>query len=117
MLTCSVILLLPVVLVVEGPPRLELSVVTWGALLGLATLSTALGYILYFGILARAGAANLLLVTLLVPPFSIGLGTLVLGERLDNTAWLGLAIIFIGLAVTDGRLFRRRGSRGPVGRS
>lgn len=107
MLCCSTLLLLPVVLWVEGGPRADLSGLTWAALLGLASLSTALGYMLYFGILARAGAANLLLVTLLVPPFSITLGVAVLGERLASSAWLGLVVIFLGLAVTDGRLLRR----------
>lgn len=111
MLSCSVALLLPVVFWVDGPPRWDLSLTTWSALIGLASLSTALGYVLYFGILARAGAANLLLVTFLVPPFSIGLGVLVLGERLEPTAWAGLVVILSGLAVTDGRMVHKIRSR------
>lgn len=43
-------------------------------------LSTALAYVLYFRILARAGATNLLLVTFLLPVGAILLGTTALGE-------------------------------------
>ena len=105
MLIGSTLLMIPIVYVVDGPPELALSASTWGALLGVATLSTALAYVLYFAILVRAGAANLMLVTLLIPPFAIGLGVLFLGERLGSEAWVGFAIIAAGFAVTDGRLF------------
>lgn len=104
MLIGSTVLMIPIVLVVDGPPNLALSASSWGALLGLATLSTAMAYVLYFAILARAGAANLMLVTLLVPPFAIALGVLFLGERMGPAAWIGFAIIGLGFAVTDGRL-------------
>jgi drug/metabolite transporter (DMT)-like permease len=74
-------------------------------LLGLAALSTSFAYFLYFAILVRAGAANLMLVTLLVPPFAILLGVLFLGESMGVEAWIGFAIIAFGFTVTDGRLF------------
>ena len=105
MLTGSTVLMIPIVLVFDGPPNLALSTSVWGALLGMAALSTALAYVLYFAILARAGAANLLLVTLLIPPFAIGLGVMFLGEQVGFEAWIGFAIIALGFAVTDGRLF------------
>ncbi|MDV7142349.1 DMT family transporter [Tropicimonas sp. TH_r6] len=112
MVTGSTLLMIPIVFIVDGPPRLDLSVATWGALLGVAALSTALAYLLYFAILARAGAANLLLVTLLIPPFAIGLGVMFLGEQMEAEAWIGFAIIALGFSVTDGRLFARlRGRR------
>ena len=61
------------------------------ALIGLALLSTALAYILYFRILETAGATNLLLVTFLIPVSAILLGILVLGETLQlkhtSSAW------------------------------
>jgi drug/metabolite transporter (DMT)-like permease len=105
MLVGSTVLMMPIVLVFDGPPNLELSASVWGALLGIAALSTALAYVLYFAILVRAGTANLLLVTLLIPPFAIGLGVLFLGEKMGPDAWIGFAIIVLGFAVTDGRLF------------
>ncbi|UWQ90991.1 DMT family transporter [Rhodobacteraceae bacterium M382] len=108
MLIGSTVLMIPIVFVIDGPPVLGLSASVWGALLGVAALSTALAYVLYFAILARAGAANLMLVTLLIPPFAIGLGVLFLGERMGPEAWIGFAIIAVGFAVTDGRLFALR---------
>ena len=105
LLTGSTLLIIPIVIVFDGPPNLELSASVWGALIGMAALSTALAYVLYFAILVRAGAANLLLVTLLIPPFAIGLGVLFLGEQMGLEAWIGFAIISLGFAVTDGRLF------------
>ena len=105
MLLGSTLLMIQIVLVFDGPPNLELSARVWGALLGMAALSTALAYVLYFAILVRAGTANLLLVTLLIPPFAIGLGVLFLGEKMGVEAWIGFAIIALGFAVTDGRVF------------
>lgn len=105
MLIGSTVLMIPIVFVFDGPPNLYLSAGVWGALVGMAVLSTALAYFLYFAILVRAGAANLLLVTLLIPPFAIGLGVIFLGEKMGLEAWIGFAIIGLGFAVTDGRLF------------
>ena len=107
MVVCSSALMLPIVWFAHGVPSLAFQLATWGALLGLAVLSTALAYLLYFAILARAGAANLMLVTLLIPPFAITLGALFLSERIGIQAFAGFAVIAIGFAVTDGRLFAR----------
>jgi len=104
MLIGSTVLMIPIVLVFDGLPNLALSLGVWGALIGMAVLSTALAYFLYFAILVRAGAANLLLVTLLIPPVAIGLGAVFLDERIGIEAWIGFAIIGLGFAVTDGRL-------------
>ncbi|MFN3209932.1 MAG: DMT family transporter [Roseovarius sp.] len=107
MLIGSSVLMVPVALWVDGVPRLDLSAHVWGALLCLSTVSTAMAYLLYFTILGRAGAANLMLVTLIIPPFAAGLGAMFLGERLGAEAWTGFALISAGLLVTDGRLLRR----------
>jgi drug/metabolite transporter (DMT)-like permease len=80
------------------------SLSAWGAVLGIASLSTALAYVLYFRILATAGATNLLLVTFLIPVSAILLGSLVLGERLGLSHFLGMAFIGAGLTAIDGRL-------------
>ncbi|WP_254703805.1 DMT family transporter [Roseovarius sp. THAF9] len=107
MLMGSSLLMLPVALWVDGVPRFDLSVHVWAALLSVAALSTALAYLLYFAILRRAGAANLMLVTLMIPPFAAGLGAAFLGERLSAEAWVGFGLIALGLLVTDGRVLRR----------
>ena len=108
--TASALILLPLALLVTP-------IATWQlpgplglmSLLALAWLSTALAYILYFRILATAGATNLLLVTLLVPVSAILLGTVVLGERLETSQFGGMLLIAFGLAVMDGRLLARFG--------
>ncbi|MBL6941350.1 MAG: EamA family transporter, partial [Rhodospirillales bacterium] len=69
-------------------------------------LSTSVAYLIYFHILAKAGATNLLLVTFLVPVSALLLGILILDEQLSNHAIIGMALIFSGLACVDGRLFR-----------
>ncbi len=110
----STILMLPLVIAVDGVPTLALSAGTWGALLGLSVMSTVLAYVLYFAILVRAGAANLLLVTLLIPGFAIGMGALFLGERIDTAAWIGFGVIALGFAVTDGRIKAHRRGSAPI---
>ncbi len=105
-LTASSVVALPIALLVDRPwllPLPDVSII--GAVLGLALLSTALGYAIYFRILARAGATNILLVTLLMPPSTILLGALILGERLDPHHLAGFAAIALGLAAIDGRPF------------
>jgi drug/metabolite transporter (DMT)-like permease len=79
---------------------------TWLALLGLAVLSTAVAYIIYFRLLATAGATNLLLVTFLIPVSALLLGFTVLGERLDGRHFVGMGCIGLGLAAIDGRPLR-----------
>ena len=106
--TASAALILPIMLIVDRPWTLEAmpSASVWLALAGLALLSTALAYTLYFRILAAAGATNLLLVTFLIPVTAILLGNLVLGERLEARQFAGMTLIGLGLAVIDGRIAR-----------
>ncbi len=108
MLMGSSILMVPIVISADGVPELNFPGETWAAVLGLSLMSTAFAYVLYFAILARAGAANLLLVTLLIPPVAITLGHLFLGEVINANAWSGFFVIALGFAITDGRLFRIR---------
>ena len=79
----------------------------WGAIVALALLCTAFGYVLYFRLIDRAGATNALLVTLLVPPTAILLGVLFLGEVIAPHDFAGLGLIAIGLAAIDGRILNR----------
>jgi len=75
--------------------------------LGLSLLSTAIAYLIYFHLLAVAGATNLLLVTFLIPVSALGLGVFILGEQLQWTEFFGMVLIFAGLAAIDGRLVDR----------
>lgn len=108
--TASAMLILPIMLIVDRPWELAVppSAGVWAALAGLALLSTALAYVLYFRILAAAGATNLLLVTFLIPVTAILLGAAFLGERLELRQFAGMALIGLGLAAIDGRIAARR---------
>lgn len=108
-LTASAMLILPIMLTVDQPWTLPAapSATIWAALAGLALLSTALAYVLYFRILAAAGATNLLLVTFLIPVIAIPLGAAFLGERLELRQFAGMALIGAGLAAIDGRIAAR----------
>lgn len=108
-LTGSTILVLPLALVVDMPwmlPTPSLGVAA--SVVALAVLSTALAYILFFRILASAGATNVSLVTLLVPVSAIVLGMAILGETVTLRQLAGMVLIALGLVVIDGRLFKRR---------
>jgi drug/metabolite transporter (DMT)-like permease len=103
--TASSILILPLALAIDRPWAMPMpSVTALAAILGLALLSTALAYYLFFRILAAAGAVNLLLVTFLIPVSAILLGCLVLGEVLTLAQLAGMALICAGLAAIDGRI-------------
>jgi drug/metabolite transporter (DMT)-like permease len=105
--TASAVALLPVALLVDAPWRLPApGGAAIAAILAIGALSTAFAYVVYFRILAGAGATNVVLVTLLAPATAILLGAEVLGERLAAQHLLGLALIAFGLSVIDGRLPR-----------
>jgi len=101
----STLLLAPVVILLDWPWTLAPpSATAIAALLALAALSTALAYLIFFRILARAGATNVALVTFLIPVSAILLGTLLLGEQIEPRHLAGMAAIAVGLAAIDGRL-------------
>lgn len=102
--TASSVILIPAMLLVDRPWTLPMpGPEVIAALIGVAALSTALAYILYFRLLATAGATNVLLVTFLVPVVAILLGTMFLGEVLAPQHLLGMSLIGLGLAAIDGR--------------
>ena len=104
----SSVLLLPIVLIADQPWTLPVpSTASIAAVLGLAAFSTALAYVVFFRILATAGATRLALVTFLIPVTAILLGALVLGEQLYARHFAGMVLIGAGLAAVDGRLFKR----------
>lgn len=106
--TASSIWLFPLVMYLElGAYPLNLGTSVILSLLALALLSTALAYVLYFQLLATAGATNLLLVTLLVPVSAILLGSTFLDEQLSWQQLAGMVLIGSGLLLMDPRISRR----------
>jgi drug/metabolite transporter (DMT)-like permease len=102
--TCTTLMMVPIVVWVDRPWLSPApGAATWGALLGLALLSTATAYLIYFRLLASAGATNVLLVTMLVPVSALLLGVAVLGERLEVRHLVGMGLVALGLIAIDGR--------------
>jgi drug/metabolite transporter (DMT)-like permease len=106
--TAAAVILLPVWLWLDLPWTLN-----WpgpraaGAVVAIAALSTALAYLIYFRLLASAGATNLLLVTFLIPVSATALGAAALDERLLPQHLAGFGLIVLGLMAIDGRIVRK----------
>jgi drug/metabolite transporter (DMT)-like permease len=107
MLTASALVMVPLALWQDGVPTLTYGAASWGALVYLALMSSALAYVIFYRVLTLAGAGNLQLVTLLVGPVAVGMGAVVYGEALAANAYAGFAIIAMGLVLIDGRILRR----------
>ncbi len=111
--SASTILLLPVTVIIDQPWNLAVPTgAVWASIIALAVFSTAIAYMLYFSILARAGATNLMLVTFLIPITGVLLGWVILDERLEAVHAIGMFLIGIGLVFIDGRLLSRRSASG-----
>ena len=106
-LCASSIILIPLTFWIDQPWTFAMpSIEGMGSLLGIALLSTALAYVIYFRLLKTAGATNLLLVTLLIPVSAIILGVFLLDESLEPQHLSGMAVISLGLLIMDGRLLQ-----------
>jgi drug/metabolite transporter (DMT)-like permease len=81
----------------------------WLATIALAVLCTALAYILYFRLIAHAGATNASAVTFLIPAFAVGWGWLFLDETLGITVVAACGVILVGTSLAMGLLPRRSG--------
>jgi drug/metabolite transporter (DMT)-like permease len=104
-LMASSLMMAVVAAVFERPWQLPMpGATTWLAMAGLAALSTALAYIVFFQILRRSGSTNVMLVTLLIPVTAILLGYLVLGEKISPREIVGALVIGSGLLLIDGRV-------------
>ena len=88
----------------EAPPAKAVA-----AIVALGALSTGVAYLLYFTLIARAGASRAILVTYLVPAFALVYGTVFLDESVTVSALVGLVLILGGTALGTGMRLRRRG--------
>ncbi|MCP5151694.1 MAG: DMT family transporter [Ectothiorhodospiraceae bacterium] len=111
-LLASTVIMLPVVGMVDAPWRLAPpGMPAVAAVIALATVSTALAYVVFFRLLASVGAVDTALVTLLIPPSAVALGWLFLDELLEPHQLAGMGIIALGLLMVDGRLGARLPAR------
>ena len=110
MLICSAVVSLLASCLIAGQPSLRLAQNVLDAvqlLVGLGVLGTALAYLLYFRILQLAGSSNLMLVTIIVPVFAVGLDAAILGQFVTGRNMAGFAVVALGLLVLDGRLIEK----------
>lgn len=98
MLLAAGAIAVPAAVVIDRPWQLEPSSLSLVALLLLGVLSTALGYVLLFAVVARAGAGFAAFNNFLVPPVGVAWGVALLGEQPGPNALIALALILAGLA-------------------
>jgi len=77
------------------------------AVVALGALGSGIAYLLYFALIASAGASRAILVTYLVPAFALGYGAVFLDENVAASAVVGLLLILGGVGLATG-LARRR---------
>ena len=106
--TIATLILFPLMMIIDKPQfSMTLPLEAIGAIIGLSFFSTVIAYILYFRLIASAGATNAALVTFLIPISAILLGVTILGESFTALQALGMSLIGLGLIIMDGRLFQR----------
>lgn len=105
--TFAAVMLLPVALTMEGLPT-SIQPSTWASIIVLGTVLTGTFFLIAFSILPRAGATKTSTVTFIAPVSALFIGWWLLNERLEASHFIGMAAIFLGLFLIDGRLFRRK---------
>lgn len=119
-LVMATVYMLPIALLVGQPWRSSLDPLgadlpAFASLITLAILCTSIAYLIYYWLVAQVGATQTSLVTYISPFTGIVWGALFLGERLDMTAFVGFALILLGMGLITGvtqQTFQRRGNPG-----
>lgn len=94
------VITLPLLLVAPIPAMPGVSDVFWLLVLGLVT--SALMYVLFFGLLAAIGPTRAISVEFAVTVVAVTAGTTILGERLSLVQMAGAAVIITGCALVLG---------------
>jgi drug/metabolite transporter (DMT)-like permease len=98
------LIMLPLSLIFDHPWNLSVGLTAWAGLASLGFGSTGIAYLLYFKLLASAGATRLMLVTLISPIAAVILGAFFLNETIGLNVAIGFLVIALGLGLIDGRL-------------
>ncbi|MDA9834655.1 DMT family transporter [Gammaproteobacteria bacterium] len=106
MLTGSAIILTPFAFFYNFDELANLSLSAFSMSALFAILCSVLAYIIYFKILESAGASNLLVCTVIIPPSAILLNLLFLNQAVSQSEMIGLLIIVVGLIILDGRYIK-----------
>ncbi len=83
-------------------PVAQIPTIAWLSVAGLAVISTAVAFILYYRLIADVGPVKAITVTLLVPIFGMLWGVAFLGEPLTAGRIAGCAIILAGCSLILG---------------
>ncbi|MEA3503405.1 MAG: DMT family transporter, partial [Actinomycetota bacterium] len=97
---------LAVAIVLEQPWNVEPEPIAIAGIVGLAIWASAIPIWLYFRMLGHTEAVTVSLIAYLIPAVAVILGALVLGEKLDPSAAVGLLVVLVGVFITT----RQRGS-------
>ncbi|MBR1216594.1 EamA family transporter [Bradyrhizobium sp. U87765 SZCCT0131] len=108
---CGAAMLVPASLLFDHPWTLSPSAMSVGALIGLAVVSTALAFVIYFHLIQTLGPVGTSAQAYLRVPIGVVLSVVVLGERPSATAWLGLVCVIVGIAAMT---VPSRGKRAPI---
>lgn len=105
LMLAAVIMLVPISLWIDQPFFGAGSEIHWSASAMLAMLTLAIGptaiaTLLILNIIARQGASFLSQINFMVPLFGVLFGAVFLQERLPASAWIALALILLGIAVS-----------------
>jgi drug/metabolite transporter (DMT)-like permease len=76
------------------------------SVLYLGVAATGVAYLLYFGLIAGAGASKAVLVTYLVPSLALVYGAVFLEEHVTALSLAGLALVLAGVALGTGSVRR-----------
>ena len=113
-LLLATLFLIPLSLTLEQP--FGLAAPSWpalGSLLALSIFGTGLAFVVYYRIIEQSSATYVSMVTYLVPVFGVILGVLILNEQLGWNAYLGCALILLGVMIVNG-VFKVIGWRRPT---
>lgn len=83
-------------------PATTPSAAAWGSALALAVGCTGLAYVLFYRLIASAGATKAISVTFLIPAFALLWGWLALGEEPTASMLAGCGVILVGTALATG---------------
>ncbi len=100
-LGAAALMMLPLSLVFDDPLALRPSMPAIVSLLTLSLLGTAFAYILYYWLIHNTGVTRTSLVTYIMPIMGVIWGALILHERLDGSAIVGLVLIISGVLLVS----------------
>ena len=102
MLGVATVVLTPLALIFEGVPDFSATRAS-AALIYIGVMPTAVAFFLRVYIIRNAGSIFMSLVSYIVPLWAVVFGIVLLGEDLSTSLFVGLALILMGIALSEWR--------------